>query len=146
MNESIRKDTNSRILGEKLYTDTDWIYETNYLSDNFETESEVSVDITGSGITLYLEKETTLLILVTANIQTSDLGGAIGTLTLKVDATTATPEIEGTDISGEPMTGTIHFVTTLAVGSHTFKLQLRSSVPAPVYVTHRRLSIIKLVE
>lgn len=144
--EGIRKDTKKRTLGERFKTDTDWISNDDYRSDTFETSSEIAVDITGSNITFFLEKETTVLILVTANIQTGGGAGAIGILSLIIDGSGVSPEIEGTDMSGEPMTGTTHIVQTLAAGSHIVKLQLRSAVPSMVYVTHRRLSLAKLVE
>lgn len=142
--ESVKVDTKKRTLGEKFYTDEDWSFETDYRSSSFTTSSTSYVDITGSSLTIFFEKTTTVMVLFTVHQESAT--STIGLVALYIDGDIQSPVITGTDQATVPVVATAHVVTSVDAGSHTFKLKLQASSPAQVEVTHRRLSVINLVE
>lgn len=123
--ESVKVDTNNRILGDKTYVDNLWEHESVVQTVAYETSSTSRSDIPNMSITKFYDRATDVIVLVSFYffIETGETGDVIGNV--DIDGTTQYPEVHAYTAQNWIAHST-HVPISLDAGSHTFKLQLRS--------------------
>lgn len=140
----IKRDRQNRVLGQKFYNDKNLNHEE--VGDlTFNTSSESFVDVTGSELSIYFEKDTSVLILIFGQIQ-PDTANYTAYMQLVIDDVAEPPEVKSTEL-GEAEVVTAHFVKDLEKGTHVFKLQTKIDDSAAIAnLSQGSITVINLSE
>lgn len=140
------KDSSKRSLGEKFYSDT--IFRSEDVSNiNFSTTSTSFTDVTGSTISLILDKAINVIILFEGTVYSAVPAALLyAVLAVNLDGTNLVPRIVGSlGTTTEHEMG--QFTRLLAVGSHTIKLQmLTENAASAAVLSGGNLSVLFLSE
>lgn len=141
MNEQIKKDKSIRQLGQVSYLDNLFGFD-GASSFNADVTSTSYIDVADSEIDITLDKATTILILMSAQIANAVLSSNYMTLSINIDGSEVGAPIVNGGLTSY-ISGMTHYTVELAEGDHTVKARAKVS-GGEVYCINGQITVLQL--